>query len=102
MIKVRHPRRYLAGERLAKTHVLPPAERIFEYFLNVLRLREGFDLEHAQRRTGLDAEAFSAPLERALNQGLLEQGGHGYRPSDLGWRFNNNLQAIFLPENDTE
>ncbi|NRB72522.1 MAG: oxygen-independent coproporphyrinogen III oxidase-like protein, partial [Xanthomonadales bacterium] len=62
----------------------------------------GFDLEHAQRRTGLDAEAFSAPLERALNQGLLEQGGHGYRPSDLGWRFNNNLQAIFLPENDTE
>ncbi len=102
LIKVRHPRRYLAGERLAKTHVLPAAERIFEYFLNVLRLREGFDLQHAQRRTGLDAEAFVAPLERALNQGLLEQGGHGYRPSDLGWRFNNNLQAIFLPENDAE
>ncbi|NRB71206.1 MAG: radical SAM family heme chaperone HemW, partial [Xanthomonadales bacterium] len=27
LIKVRHPRRYLAGERLAKTHVLQPAER---------------------------------------------------------------------------
>jgi hypothetical protein len=29
---------------------------------------------------------------------LLEACKGGYRPSELGWRFSNDLQALFLPE----
>jgi len=32
-----------------------------------------------------------------FRRGLLEQSGAKYRPSSLGWRFVNDIQALFLP-----
>jgi hypothetical protein len=36
-------------------------------------------------------------VEAAVARGLLEQSGAKYRPSSLGWRFVNDIQALFLP-----
>ena len=97
IVKVRHPRRYLAGERIARDEAVPRSDLPFEYLLNALRLRDGFSLEHLEALTGVHRAAVAAPLAEALERGLLEAAGDGYRPTELGWRFGNDLQAIFLP-----
>ncbi|MEM1411092.1 MAG: radical SAM family heme chaperone HemW [Pseudomonadota bacterium] len=97
-IKTRHPKRYLAGDILAQDEAVPAADLAFEFFLNVLRLRKGFTLSRFSDRTGLSPEVVIEPIRRALDQGLLEPAAKGYRPTELGWRFSNDLQALFLPE----
>jgi len=97
-IKTRHPKRYLGGDRVAADQRLGPDDLAFEFFLNALRLREGFTLAQFTARTGLTPETVSRPLEEALDRGLLERDGDAWRPTELGWRFGNDLQALFLPD----
>ncbi len=104
-VKVRHPKRYLAGERVAMDDAVAGEDLAFEFFLNALRLRDGFSLARFQARTGLEPGIIADPLEEALERGLLEPVADGrggaegrYRPTELGWRFGNDLQALFLPE----
>jgi oxygen-independent coproporphyrinogen-3 oxidase len=97
-IRQRHPKRYLADEGLALDEAVSPKDLAFEYFLNALRLRRGFSLDEFTRRTGLDAAAVAGPLQEALERDLLEARDGLYRPTDLGWRFSNDLQALFLPD----
>ncbi|MBS0395774.1 MAG: radical SAM family heme chaperone HemW [Proteobacteria bacterium] len=99
--KPKQPREYLAaaargGPVGSRTPVAPEA-RPFEYCLNTLRLREGFTAAHFEAATGLRFAAAAAAVEAALRRGLLEEAGDRYRPSPLGWRFLNDLQALFLP-----
>jgi oxygen-independent coproporphyrinogen-3 oxidase len=95
--KVRHPRRYLAGERLAVQQAVAAGDLVFEYFLNALRLREGPRQADFEARTGLAWAALAPRLDDAVARGLLEPVAGGVRPSALGWRFVNDLQALFLP-----
>jgi len=97
MAKQRHPKRYLAGEFLAEERLLAPADLVFEFFLNNLRLPDGFRREDFERGTGLDWTLARPGIQAALEQGLLEPGDGGFRPTALGWRFGNDLQALFLP-----
>jgi coproporphyrinogen III oxidase-like Fe-S oxidoreductase len=69
----------------------------FEYLLNALRLNEGFCDVDFESRTGVPIARIAAPLQAAADRGLLERRGAGWRPSDLGRRFLNDLQASFLP-----
>jgi oxygen-independent coproporphyrinogen-3 oxidase len=100
----RHPARYLdarqPADRLAAEFPVLPAERVFEFCLNALRLREGFSAAAFHAATGLPVQALSPGLERALARGLIEEceAGAGWRPTDLGQRFLNELQALFLPD----
>jgi oxygen-independent coproporphyrinogen-3 oxidase len=101
-VRVRQPREYLRrprAERVGERFVVAPAELPFEYMLNVLRLREGFDRRSFEERTGLPIGAIEAELASAVRRGLLEQyGGERWRPTELGQRFLNDLQALFLPD----
>lgn len=100
LAKSRHPKRYMAGERIAEDKVIDAGERVFEYFLNGFRLRDGVRCETFEARTGLPWARVSGRIEGAVSNGLLEAVEGGYRPTGLGWRFVNDLQALFLPEND--
>lgn len=85
------------GER-TEPAATAPSDRIFEYMLNVLRLTAGFDETTAVARTGADREELRERLVRLRDRGLLEACGEGrWRPSALGRRFLNDLQAEFLP-----
>jgi oxygen-independent coproporphyrinogen-3 oxidase len=64
--------------------------------LNALRLNEGFRISDFESRTGLNPERIAIPLANASERGLLEAYGDGWRPTDLGRRFLNDLQAGFL------
>jgi oxygen-independent coproporphyrinogen-3 oxidase len=96
--KARSPRAYLdAGGRTGTRHVVPPAELPFEYMLNALRLREGFGPADFERATGLSMEAILPTITALEARGLLGPVGDRLRPTELGFRFLNDVQSAFLP-----
>ena len=99
----RNPDRYqqmLAGEQRCMERKQPRGQELaFEFMLNALRLREGFTLALYCRRTGQDSQAVLPRLEQARQRGLMETwGSDGWRPTELGFRFLNDLQLMFLEE----
>jgi len=97
------PGRYLAAaqpiERVAETRAVPATDLAFEFCLNALRLPEGFDAALFEARTGQPWATVEAAVAAAQNKGLLAPGAGGrWVPTDLGQRFLNDLQAMFLPD----
>ena len=85
------------GGRIGERKPVPASDLPFEFMLNVLRLNEGFAMADFESRTGLGASAVEARLRSALERGLLDFAPPRWRPSELGRRFLNDLQAGFLP-----
>lgn len=97
-----HPREYLRriqdGGGAAARWDIPAADARFEFMLNGLRLREGIRSIDYERRTGLPASSLDPGLQQATTLALLEEEASGrIRPTALGRRFLDDLQAIFLP-----
>jgi putative oxygen-independent coproporphyrinogen III oxidase len=101
MSKLRHPTAYMAarqnGNWRAEDQAIEGEERIFEFFLNQLRLRRGVCVGDFSPRTGLGDAAFQSAVEQACIRGLLESRDDYLVPTILGWRFSNEIQALFLP-----
>lgn len=100
-VKRRHPQAWMQGamdaDVLAEDLAIGPGERVFEFFLNQLRLREGVRKSMFSPRTGLPWSEVLGRVELALEKGLLEDRGSRLVPTLVGWRFVNEIQAIFLP-----
>lgn len=96
--KKRHPKAWLApGDRIdGQTELDPPTVR-FEFMLNALRLPEGFTEYEFHGRTGRDLSEIGQILDDVRTRGLIESADGRWRPTPLGWRFLNDLQAAFLP-----
>lgn len=74
-------------------------ELLFEFMLNALRLPGGFETSVFEERTGLSAAVLESSIAPQLERGLMERSGaSGWRPTALGFRFLNDLQASFLPQ----
>ena len=100
--RVKQPGRYLEAtspdERIAERRAVPAVDLGFEFCLNVLRLRDGFDAESFEARTGQPWSAIAVPVATAVDKGLMAtRPGGGWAPTELGARFLNDLQALFLP-----
>lgn len=85
------------GGHIAEDRLLESDEKVFEFFLNHLRLREPFGPGDFTSRTGLAWVEAAETVDQAVRKGLLEPAGNGYRHTPVGWRFINDLQALFLP-----
>jgi putative oxygen-independent coproporphyrinogen III oxidase len=101
--KPRGPREYLerlersnAGEGVGERRTVAAADVPFEFMLNALRLNEGFANRDFEGRCGLPMSSVEPELRRAQARGLLEVTFEGWRPTELGRRFLNDLQAGFL------
>jgi len=99
--KPKQPREYQDQIRRAQDAVgdlrfVAAADLPFEFMLNALRLNDGFRSDCYEARTGLELQALDEQLVRARERGLLEQWPAGWRPTELGMRFLNDLQASFL------
>lgn len=80
------------------THDVGEADRVFEFMLGALRLEDGFDEALFAARTRLDPARLGAAAAAAIDRGLIERdAGACWRPTELGRRFLNDLQAAFLP-----
>jgi putative oxygen-independent coproporphyrinogen III oxidase len=84
------------GAAIGESSFIAPADLPFEFMLNALRLNEGFAVDDYRRRTGLEMNSVAPRLADAEERGLLESRGDGWRPTELGRRFLNDLQASFL------
>lgn len=100
--KPANPLSYMQAMKSQQPSPLPEAlsepELLFEFMLNALRLRDGFDEALFEQRTGLPADRLADAAEAATERGLIERSGAGrWQPTALGRRFLNDLQGEFLP-----
>ncbi|MGH8177149.1 MAG: radical SAM family heme chaperone HemW [Steroidobacter sp.] len=100
--RIRQPREYLIranSTRVVERVRITAGELPFEYMLNALRLIEGFEEASFEAHTGVPIAAVSATIANAERRGLLQRvGSTQWRPTELGQRFLNDLQALFLSE----
>lgn len=68
----------------------------FEFMLNALRLNNGFEVNQFSERTGLALNIIEKSLNQAEAKGLLYRDQKVICPTDLGRRFLNDLQQMFL------
>lgn len=101
-VRFREPKLYmdkaLASTPVAQDSEVNRADLPFEFMLNALRLREGFKLQDFSERTGLPLTAIAAALDEAERKGLIGRDFASVKPTERGFDFLNELQALFLPE----
>jgi len=100
-VKPKQPREFQERVSTADTAIgerkpIPRNDLPFEYMLNALRLNEGFTALGFEARTGLDIASIEPILFKVWTRGLIERSQNGWKPTDLGRRFLNDLQASFL------
>jgi oxygen-independent coproporphyrinogen-3 oxidase len=97
--KLRHPADYMSAPlpRLDGQARLDPGQLEFEFMLNALRLAAGFHEDEFEGRTGIPAAAVRPRWAALEREGLMaSDGAGGWRASELGFRFLNELQSRFL------
>jgi oxygen-independent coproporphyrinogen-3 oxidase len=103
-VRFREPALYiekaLAGDCLAQETQVKLADLPFEFMLNALRLKDGFNLQLFCQRTGLALSAIEAALDQAQRKGLIERDQARLKPTARGFDFLNDLQSLFLPPGD--
>lgn len=99
-VRFREPKLYmdnaLAGQAVAQDDEVARMDLPFEYMLNALRLKEGFALQDFADRTGLPLSAIQQGLKEAEQKGLIERDFARVRPTERGFDFLSDLQALFL------
>jgi oxygen-independent coproporphyrinogen-3 oxidase len=88
----------LAGNAIVEENEIERQELGFEFMLNALRLTDGFETRLFTERTGLTFNVVERALNQAESKGLIYRDFKTIRPTELGQRFLNDLQQIFLPD----
>ena len=89
--------RALGGQAMSNDEEVARAQLPFEYMLNALRLKGGFELADFSARTGLPISAIAKPLAEAERRGLLGRDFSRAWPTVRGFDFLSDLQSLFLP-----
>ena len=99
-VRYREPKLYmqnaLAGSALTQDEDIKHKELAFEFMLNALRLKEGFDPAYFFERTGLSLSSIQAGLSLAVSKNLLIQTPKSIKPTERGFDFLSDLQEMFL------
>ncbi|MGV0985935.1 MAG: radical SAM family heme chaperone HemW [Limnohabitans sp.] len=101
-MRYREPALYMQqamkGEPVTQSTEVSRQDLPFEYMLNALRLREGFVLSDYVDRTGLAMTSIQKGLQEAERLGLIDRDLHRVWPTERGFDFLSDLQALFLSE----
>ena len=99
-VRFREPKLYmqnaLAGNAVTQDEDIKHKELAFEFMLNALRLKEGFDSALFFERTGLSLASLQAGLSLAVSKNLLIQTPKSIKPTERGFDFLSDLQELFL------
>lgn len=98
--KTRLPKDYLDNTKAytSELNTLLENDAIFEFFLNGLRLNQGVDLNQFESRTSASLASIQAPINTAIDKGLMTLLNDQAIPTAQGLRYLNDLQGIFLPD----
>ncbi|MEK8085650.1 radical SAM family heme chaperone HemW [Aquabacterium sp. A3] len=101
-VRWREPRSYmahaLAGQACSNEHEIDLPNRAFEFMMNALRLKDGFELARFTERTGLTLASIQTALTEAETKGLLARDLVRAWPTDKGFDFLSDLQGLFLKD----
>jgi oxygen-independent coproporphyrinogen-3 oxidase len=101
-VRYREPQLYMAqaakGEPVTQHHEIARQDLPFEFMLNAFRLKDGFALTDYMERTGLAMTSLQKGLQEAERLGLIERDFSRVWPTQRGFDFLSDLQALFLPE----
>jgi oxygen-independent coproporphyrinogen-3 oxidase len=101
-VRYREPALYMQqamkGEPVTQSTEVSRQDLPFEFMLNALRLRGGFDLADYVDRTGLAMTSIQKGLQEAEKLGLIGRDLHRIWPTEKGFDFLSDLQALFLSE----
>jgi oxygen-independent coproporphyrinogen-3 oxidase len=104
--RIRGPAEYqsLAGSEytIAGIRRLSEGDLVVEFMMNALRLKQGFDPSLFMERTRLPLERAERGLASGVESGLLTRNGDLIGATAAGWRFLDELVALFLPESEDE
>ena len=97
-LKSKSPRDYLNQfQRNGSESSIKIVDNItFEFMLNSLRLKDGFNVELFETRTGQPFKVLSSKLDKAVDLGLIHNQKKWIKPTKKGFNFLNELQEIFL------
>lgn len=91
----KHPATYIASagtnQAIAESKQIPETEIAFEYLMNSLRLKRGFGLHAAERRTGIKGSRIRSLLDKHILSGLLVEFDDNLRCSEKGYLFLDNI-----------
>lgn len=100
--RYKQPKEYMegmrAGNAIQEEREITRGELGFEFMLNAMRLTEGVEVNLFADRTGMPLNAIERALNDAEAKGLLYRDHVIMRPTELGRRFLNDLQQLFLAE----
>ena len=101
-VRYKQPKQYLervaAGTPLQEEGVVTKEDVGFEFMLNALRLTDGVPASLFAERTGYPLALVRRGLAAAEARGLIDRDPAVLRPTELGRRFLNDVQAFFLAD----
>jgi putative oxygen-independent coproporphyrinogen III oxidase len=97
-VKIKHPKGYMDISRgyLDSKQQVVPAERPFEFFMNRFRLLEPCPHHEFTAYTGLKLDSIQPAIDKAVQQGLLQNEQQQWQITDKGARYLNNLLSLFI------
>ena len=99
-VRHKHPQRFMeaaaAGNAIQEEREVEPRDLPFEFMLNALRLTHGVKSELFADRVGLPMAKIAKALAMGVEKGLLVDDPLRIAPTELGQRFLNDLQGMFL------
>lgn len=100
--RYKQPKAYMDHMRLGnpvqEEKEITRGEMGFEFMLNTMRLVDGVEVNLFAERTGMPLNAVEHALNEAEAKGLLFRDHRIIKPTDLGQRFLNDLQQLFLTD----
>jgi len=101
-VRFREPQKYmeqaLQGLPVTRSEDVSRLELPFEFMLNALRLKDGFNLSDYTERTGLAITSLQKGLALAEQKGLVGRDFSSVWPTALGFDFLSDLQSLFLAD----
>jgi len=95
--QIKNPRDYLSDQKfIAEQRIISPADTMFEFMLNALRLNQGVPSHYFAERTGLSLSIVQSVISDAIHKKLLENNPNVLCATELGQRFLNDLVGMFL------
>jgi oxygen-independent coproporphyrinogen-3 oxidase len=98
--KTRLPKDYLNTERplVRLEEAVQQEDRAFDYFINLLRLRESVDLNHFESATGVAYSTLESVLSELEGKQWIQRNADSFSTTDAGFLYLNEVLSYWLPD----
>jgi putative oxygen-independent coproporphyrinogen III oxidase len=96
--KHKQPNHYINNtvDHTAQRLIVGEDERVLEFMMNALRLKDGFSIYEFEDHSGQAFSAIAKQVDALTKSGLLQQINQQIRATEKGYHFLNNLLEEFL------